>query len=193
MFSFSVVSNSLWPHGLEPTRLLCPWDCTSKNSGVCCHFYLQGISPTQGGNLHLLHWRCILCFWTNGEMFATNLLNWKSIIFWFCFVLNLSCTIDLSSSYFYLAGLKLDILISDKCLSFQLTFSWNLAKGFIQTSKVHFYGFNCNHLLFFACNTISYIYFGFHFLYYDILINFVFSVVVFCLFIPFIFLALNQH
>ena len=26
MFSHSVVSNSLWPYGLQPTRLLCPWD-----------------------------------------------------------------------------------------------------------------------------------------------------------------------
>ena len=25
-FSHSVVSDSLWPHGLQPTRLLCPWD-----------------------------------------------------------------------------------------------------------------------------------------------------------------------
>ena len=25
-FSRSVVSDSLWPHGLEPTSLLCPWD-----------------------------------------------------------------------------------------------------------------------------------------------------------------------
>ena len=127
--------------------------------------------------------------------YQTAKLKKYNFLFFFFFVLNLSCTIDfyLSSSYFYLTGLKLDILMSDKCLSFQLTFSWNLAKGFIQTSKVHFYGFNCNHLLFFACNTISYIYFGFHFLYYDILINFVFSVVVFCLFIPFTFLALNWH
>ena len=28
-----------------------------KNSGVGCHFLLQGIFPTQGLNLHLLHWQ----------------------------------------------------------------------------------------------------------------------------------------
>ena len=45
----SVASNSLWPLGLWPTRLLCLWDFPDKNTGVCCHFLpLQGIIPTQG-------------------------------------------------------------------------------------------------------------------------------------------------
>ena len=48
------MSNSLWPHGLQPARLLCPWDSPGKNTGVGCHFLLQGILPTQGSNLHLL-------------------------------------------------------------------------------------------------------------------------------------------
>ena len=43
-FSCSVVSDSLPPHGLSPTRLLCPWDFPDKNAGVGCHFLLQGIS-----------------------------------------------------------------------------------------------------------------------------------------------------
>ena len=30
------------PHGLWPTRLLCPWDFPGKNTGVGCHFLLQG-------------------------------------------------------------------------------------------------------------------------------------------------------
>ena len=33
-----------------PTRLLCPWDFPDKNTGVGCHFFLQGIFPTQGSN-----------------------------------------------------------------------------------------------------------------------------------------------
>ena len=37
----SVVSNSVQPHGLQPTRLLCPWDSPGKNTGVGCHFLLQ--------------------------------------------------------------------------------------------------------------------------------------------------------
>ena len=39
---------SLPPHGLQPTRLLCPWDFPGKNTGVGCHFLLQGIFPDQG-------------------------------------------------------------------------------------------------------------------------------------------------
>ena len=38
-----------------PTRLLCPWDFPGKNTGVGCCFLLQGIFPTQGLNLPLLH------------------------------------------------------------------------------------------------------------------------------------------
>ena len=56
-FSRSVVSNSLWPHGLKYARLLCPWDFPGKNTGVGCHFLLQGIFPTQGSNPGLLHCR----------------------------------------------------------------------------------------------------------------------------------------
>ena len=34
-----VMSDSLWPLGLQPTRLLCPWDFSDKNTRVGCHFY----------------------------------------------------------------------------------------------------------------------------------------------------------
>ena len=36
-----VVSDSLWPHGLQPARLLCPWDSPGKNTGVACHALFQ--------------------------------------------------------------------------------------------------------------------------------------------------------
>ena len=51
------MSNSLQPYGLEPAWLLCPWDFPGKNTGVGCHFLLQGIFPTQGWNLSLLQWQ----------------------------------------------------------------------------------------------------------------------------------------
>ena len=41
----SVVSDSLLSHGLQPGRLLCPWDFPGKNAGVACHFLLEGSSP----------------------------------------------------------------------------------------------------------------------------------------------------
>ena len=53
----SVVSNSLRPRGLSPTRLLCPRDFSGKSTGVGCYFLLRGIFPTQGSNLHLLRWQ----------------------------------------------------------------------------------------------------------------------------------------
>ena len=48
------------PHGLQPSRLLCPWDFPGKNSRVGFHFFLQGIFPMQRSNpclLSLLHWQ----------------------------------------------------------------------------------------------------------------------------------------
>ena len=33
--------------GLQPARLLCPWDFPGRNTRVGCHFLLQGIFPTQ--------------------------------------------------------------------------------------------------------------------------------------------------
>ena len=35
------MSDSVQPHGLQPTRLLRPWDSPGKNTGVGCHFLLQ--------------------------------------------------------------------------------------------------------------------------------------------------------
>ena len=59
MLRSSVQSDSF---GLQPSRLLCPWDSPGKNTGVGYHFLLQGIFPTQGSNphhLHLLHWQAV--------------------------------------------------------------------------------------------------------------------------------------
>ena len=35
------MSSSWRPHGLQPTRLLRPWDFPDKSTGVGCHFLLQ--------------------------------------------------------------------------------------------------------------------------------------------------------
>ena len=57
LLSLSVASESLRPQGLQPNRLLYPWDLPGKNTGVGYHFLLQGIFPTQALNLHLIHWQ----------------------------------------------------------------------------------------------------------------------------------------
>ena len=35
------MSNSVWPHRRQPTRLSRPWDSPGKNTGAGCHFLLQ--------------------------------------------------------------------------------------------------------------------------------------------------------
>ena len=50
----------LQPHGLRPTRILCPWDSPGKITGVGCHAFFQEIFLTQVLNPHLLglpHWQ----------------------------------------------------------------------------------------------------------------------------------------
>ena len=39
-WSRSVVSDSSWPYGRQPTRLLHPWDSPGKSTGVGCHCLL---------------------------------------------------------------------------------------------------------------------------------------------------------
>ena len=51
------MSDSLQPYWPWPARFLCPWDSPGKNTGVGCHFPLQGIFLTQGSNLI----SCISC------------------------------------------------------------------------------------------------------------------------------------
>ena len=52
------MSDSVRPHGQQPTRLLCPWDSLGKNTGVGCHFLLH---------LHM-HWSSILCTYFNAVL-----------------------------------------------------------------------------------------------------------------------------
>ena len=51
---------------------LCPWDFPGKNTGVCCHFLLQGIFSTQGSNPGLLIGKQILYHWAPREAIGPN-------------------------------------------------------------------------------------------------------------------------
>ena len=80
-WSRSIVSDSLRPYGLQPTRRLHPWDFPGKSTGVGCHFLLQGIFPTQGSNPGLQHCRQILYRLSHqrsrdSPMFAESLIKW---------------------------------------------------------------------------------------------------------------------
>ena len=53
--SHSVVSDSLWPHGLYS-----PWNSPGQDTGVGSLSLLQGVFPTQGSNWGVLHCKQIL-------------------------------------------------------------------------------------------------------------------------------------
>ena len=79
--SRSVISDSLWPHELQPAKLLCPWDSPGKNTGMGCHFLLQRIFLTQGLNSGLLHCRQILYHLNHQESSLAFALK-KSVLRW---------------------------------------------------------------------------------------------------------------
>ena len=46
----SIMSDSLKPYGLYPTKLLCPWDSPGRNTEVGCHALQKEIFLTKGLN-----------------------------------------------------------------------------------------------------------------------------------------------
>ena len=101
VWSHSVVSDSLRPCGLHPARLLCPWDSPGKNTGVGCHFLLQGIFPTQGSNLGLLRCRQTLYPLSHQGSHLLYVCIWKYIEVLACFS-PFSFSLSVSSSTFFL-------------------------------------------------------------------------------------------
>ena len=73
------------PYGLQPTRILSPWDSPGTNTRVGCHFLLQEIFPTQGLNLCLLR----LLLWQADFLLLSHLgspyLNNAVLCFFFFF------------------------------------------------------------------------------------------------------------
>ena len=65
-WSRSVVSYSEWPHGLQPTRLLHPWDFPGKSTGVECHCYSIVMTYTISHILWLIYCDSYL-YWKRRE------------------------------------------------------------------------------------------------------------------------------
>ena len=97
LFNPSVTSNSLQPLGLQHTRLLCPRDFPGKNTGLGCHFLLQGnlldpgiepMSPV--GRFFFYHWATREAFSTMlHSKFISFLLLQSTRIFFFSWLLDL--------------------------------------------------------------------------------------------------------
>ena len=60
-------------------QALCAWDFPGKNTGVACHFLLQGIFKTQGSNPYLLHYRGILYCLSHGGSVVTYKGGYKTV------------------------------------------------------------------------------------------------------------------
>ena len=83
--SRSVVSDSQQPHGLQPTRLLHPWDFVGKSTGWGCHCLLPYIRLT------LLYWGTFLIYpfcweffslYVNFEFYQMLFLHLLRQIYW---------------------------------------------------------------------------------------------------------------
>ena len=83
----SVVSDSVWPHRRQPTRLPRPWDSPGKNTGVGCHFLLQcrkvkSESEVAQSCLTLSdHMDCSLPGSSIHGIFQARVLEWGAIAF----------------------------------------------------------------------------------------------------------------
>ena len=94
--------------------LLHPWDFPGKNTGMDCHFLLQGIFPTQGSNLGLPHCRQTLySLESPGNIFtcgtsSLNLIYHYQRLFIFLSVFSVP---DLNSHVFCFNNLQFHIIV----------------------------------------------------------------------------------
>ena len=75
-WSCSVVSDSVWPHGLQPTRLLHPWDFLGKSTGVGCHCCLLPYGKGSGNFSDCrcdMEWPITTSYPTSRTFFRKNL------------------------------------------------------------------------------------------------------------------------
>ena len=97
----SFVSNSVQPHGLQPARLLRPWDSPGKTTGVGCHFLLQCMkveSESEGEVAQLCltlsnPMDCSLPGSSVHGIFQARVLEWGAIAFSYCLLFNLKTSV----------------------------------------------------------------------------------------------------
>ena len=138
------MSDSLRPLGLEPARLLCLRSSPGKNTGVGCHFLLQGIFPTQGSNPGLPYCRKILYHLSHQgsprilEWVAYSFSKWSS---WPRNPIRVSC---IAGGFFYqLIYQGSPILWGVNALEF-LGSSYNLWTSSFQTMNFNVFVLQCS-------------------------------------------------
>ena len=77
------MSDSLQPRGLQPARLLCPWDSPGKNTGVGCHSLPRGSSPPGDHTLVSCTAGRFFIIWATWEALF---LMWMSSISFSCLI-----------------------------------------------------------------------------------------------------------
>ena len=143
--SCSVISNSLWPHGLLLARLLSPWNSPGTNTGVGSHFSPQDLPDPgilycrqilyhlshQGSSNYISVVRYMVAkfnkkhftYWFNMFFSFCVCLPWKLLLCWFqAEVLN-GYKFDLSGSYCRAWFLK--IYFSVWFNGFLIIYIWN--------------------------------------------------------------------
>ena len=76
MLSCSVLSNSLWLHGLQPNGLLCPWNFPGENTRVGC------ISSSRGSSW-LRDQTSVSCVSCIGRRVLYHCLTWEAHTGWY--------------------------------------------------------------------------------------------------------------
>ena len=85
-WSRSVVSDSKRPHGLQPTRLLRPWEFPGKSTGVGCQWLLQqpSLSLVKTSSLELLKWVSLPrlhCHCPSSGLNTSHFVNYLSLAY----------------------------------------------------------------------------------------------------------------
>ena len=119
---------TLWPHGLQPLRLLCPWGLSRQDTGVGGHALFQGIFLTQESIQGLLHCRWILYQLSyQGSPCTAGLICAPICDILFLFLINLYWNID---AIYYIN--------TQCCICFYCTAKW-VNQLYVNMSSFFFY------------------------------------------------------
>ena len=132
----SVMSNSVWPYGLQPAMLLRPWDSPGKNTGVGCHALLQGIFMTQGLNKHLFKSTCI------GRRVLYHSATWEGFIIHSGFSQALHEEGSHASLQRCTGSFPTESTLTPKNIIFNQTIFWSFPLSPHQLAKKSYLGYN---------------------------------------------------